>query len=1095
MKAVMMILAAAIGLSAVGVEYELKGNSRSLPDDPRCDLRPGLKMSCRVKFAAHPSEVGQMSFLQKGHPNSPGSFWLRVDGGRERVAFSFFVNLGTGPEPRVSVLGADDIKVGKWYDVSAGWDGTNTWITVNGTTARRRRTCKQALPGCAGPLVVGPIHGTVADSVVDAPAPPLGDTSLAPGIRIACNAKFLGEPKGETTILHRKNAYWLRYDRRDSETEGAFNLFVFLNGSWEPRTSVRMPIELGRVYRLCGGWTGKMVSLDVDDVVSEPVRRQGRCSREEGSVSAGTKGVVAVTDLRIRNERSPLVSFGMFRTRELMPRIGAPATLKVDLANIGTPIGPCTVVAQGKNGVKMTPARIKLAGLGEGESRPLEWRVDAGTNGLAFLEFSVEREGQTLTRAGKRVVFMPAKDPDYSAKAWSPPIKPGRTWYIDADAGDDTKDGLTPRTAWRTFKNTEGMELGPGESLLLKRGCVFNGDLVVSARASAKNWAEIGAYGKGMRPRISRNRHLNDRCGWVRGAAYLAVRDIVFSNAGSGFTVECSREGDGHILVERCLAHHIEGQYRFNSHGIPEWWDEPGASGANRSTGVAVTGRHARWIVMRDCESYQCSSGFMVGGVDTFVNRMYCHDNYAHNTSPHPYNLASRSWMTDCVFDASGWHAPAGTMGIMLAGNDGWIVRGCHFLNQPDSGSPDQGGIDFEAGGENCLLDRCTFRNNAGAAIEVLGLRSPQTRNVHIRACKFDRNNWSYKNGPAEIQVWGSPHTDEDVACSNGRIEGNGYVLVPGVPFYVNHSRTTNDWTLVDNREFDFAEELDKAFPYIDPPEVRTCGEIWTDNPVAALSARVQDGRRSENGWTAPLGPSLALAWEQTEGPAGVAFAKPAAACTKAMFPGEGDYRVQLKADNGTLWRTSRTAVHVLPKGARTFGAWDFAKPLDTQGWRAENTGTSYRFIPGRIPFWNTEAFPVHLVCGDYYVIAMQNAAGACIVTPADRDTGISFSGDRANAVRVKMMNHTDSAKMRLWWQTDAVPEWKEECSVAFDVKPHDTDDAVYTVPVPGIGVAKQLRISFSAGGSPVTGTCRIDYIWAGHLPTAANSFILDEKR
>ncbi len=1095
MKAVMMILAAAIGLSAVGVEYELKGNSRSLPDDPRCDLRPGLKMSCRVKFAAHPSDVGQMSFLQKGHPNSPGSFWLRVDGGRERVAFSFFVNLGTGPEPRVSVLGADDIKVGKWYDVSAGWDGTNTWITVNGTTARRRRMCKQALPGCAGPLVVGPIHGTVADPVVDAPAPPLGDTSLAPGIRIACNAKFLGEPKGETTILHRKNAYWLRYDRRDSETEGAFNLFVFLNGSWEPRTSVRMPIELGRVYRLCGGWTGKMVSLDVDDVVSEPVRRQGRCSREEGSVSAGTKGVVAVTDLRIRNERSPLVSFGMFRTRELMPRIGAPATLKVDLANIGTPIGPCTVVAQGKNGVKVTPARIKLAGLGEGESRPLEWRIDAGTNGLAFLEFSVEREGQTLTRAGKRVVFMPAKDPDYSAKAWSPPIKPVRTWYIDADAGDDTKDGLTPRTAWRTFKNTEGMELGPGESLLLKRGCVFNGDLVVSARASAKNWAEIGAYGKGMRPRISRNRHLNDRCGWVRGAAYLAVRDIVFSNAGSGFTVECSREGDGHILVERCLAHHIEGQYRFNSHGIPEWWDEPGASGANRSTGVAVTGRHARWIVMRDCESYQCSSGFMVGGVDTFVNRMYCHDNYAHNTSPHPYNLASRAWMTDCVFDASGWHAPAGTMGIMLAGNDGWIVRGCHFLNQPDSGSPDQGGIDFEAGGENCLVDRCTFRNNAGAAIEVLGLRSPQTRNVHIRACKFDRNNWSYKNGPAEIQVWGSPHTDEDVACSNGRIEGNGYVLVPGVPFYVNHSRTTNDWTLVDNREFDFAEELDKAFPYIDPPEVRACGEIWTDNPVAALSARVQDGRRSENGWTAPLGPPLTLAWEQTEGPAGVAFAKPAAACTKAMFPGEGDYRVQLKADNGTLWRTSRTAVHVLPKGARTFGAWDFAKPLDTQGWRAENTGTSYRFIPGRIPFWNTEAFPVHLVCGDYYVIAMQNAAGACIVTPADRDTGISFGGDRANAVRVKMMNHTDSAKMRLWWQTDAVPEWKEECSVAFDVKPHDTDDAVYTVPVPSIGVAKQLRISFSADGSPVTGTCRIDYIWAGHLPTAANSFILDEKR
>jgi len=327
--------------------------------------------------------------------------------------------------------------------------------------------------------------------------------------------------------------------------------------------------------------------------------------------------------------------------------------------------------------------------------------------------------------------------------------------------------------------------------------------------------------------------------------------------------------------------------------------------------------------------------------------------------------------------------------------------------------------------------------------------------------------------------VWGSPGTGEDVACSNGRIEGNGYVLVPGVPFYVNHSRTTNDWILANNKEFDFAEELDKAFPYVDPPEVRACGEIWTDDPVAALSAQVQEGL----GRAVAPRPPLTLTWEQVEGPAGVAFAKPSAVCTKATFPGEGDYRVQLKADNGTLWRTSRTAVHVLPAGARTFGAWDFSKPLDAQGWRAENTGTSYRFLPGKVAFWNSESFPVRLVCGDYYVIAMLNAAGACLVTPDDRDTGVSFTPDRANAVRVKMMNHTDSVNMRLWWQTDGTPEWKEENSVAFDVKPQDVDDAVYTVPMPRIGGIKQFRLSFSADGSPVTGTCRIDYIWAGYLP------------
>ena len=1073
MKNVLTIAATmTLALAAAGIEYRMDSKTpcRTLVDDPRCDVRPGLAMSCRVRFDEHPSKAGQLSLLRKGGSNSPGSFWLRVDGPKEGVKFSFFVNIGAGPEPRVSLLGPDDIKVGEWYDVSAGWDGTNAWLAVNGKVRRQRRACMGTVPACAGPLELGPMRGTVADPVVDTPPPPIADTSVAPGMRIACSATFLREPKGETTIVHRKDSYWLRYDRYGSR-RGSFNLYMYLNGSWEPRCSVGMDVSTGHVYRLCGGWTGEKVSLNVDGVESLPVRRRGRYAHGEGTVSLGTASTVKVEDFRMRNDRRPIVSFGMFRTRELMPRVGSPAVLTVNLDNIGTALGRCEVVAKANGGVKVTPERTAIASLDENATVPLEWRVDSGTNGFAYLEFSVVENGREVAKEKKRVVFMPVEDPDYSAKAWNPPVKPTRTWYVDSADGDDSRDGLSPQTAWRTFKNAEGMELGPGERLLLKRGCVFNGDLLVSARGSAENWAEIGAYGDGMRPRISRNRHLNDRCGWVRGAAYLAVRDLIFSNAGSGFTVDCCREGDGHILVERCLAHHIEGMYRFNSHGIPEWQDAPGAEGGTRSTGVSVVGWQARRVVMRDCESYQCSSGFRVGGVETFVNRMYCHHNYAHNTSPHPYNLASRSWMTDCVFEASGWHAAAGTMGIMLAGNDGWIVRGCHFLDQPDSGSPDQGGIDFEASGENCLVDRCTFRNNAGAAIEVLGLRSPQTRNVHIRGCKFDRNNWSYKNGPAEIQVWGSPGTGEDVACSNGLIDGNGYVLVPGVPFYVNHSRTTNDWILADNREFDFAEELDRSFPYVDPPEVSACGEIWTDDPVAALSAKVC-GKGD-----------VRVEWEQVEGPAGVAFAKPGSACTKATFPGEGDYRVQLKADNGTLWRTGRTAVHVLPVGSRTFGAWDFSKPLDAQGWHAEKTGTAYRSLPGKIAFWNSESFPVHIVCGDYYVVALQDAAGACLVTPDNRDTGITFSRDRADAIRIKMQNRTNSRRMRIWWQTDSSPEWDEAKSVVFDVKPQDTDDTVYTARIPRIGGVKQLRLSFSADASPVTGTCRIDYIWAGRLP------------
>lgn len=898
---------------------------------------------------------------------------------------------------------------------------------------------------------------------------PPADAAIAPGFRFGCSARFLKPPTGETTILCKPGEYWLRYDCSPGRAEGSFNFFVNLEGAWEPRLAFAASVETGRVYRLTGGWTGRALTFAVDGEELAPMRRRG-CPRPSGSqLSFGSRDVVEVSGFTIHNERRPAAVFGMFRTRELMPRIGTPATLCAEVVNVGCDSGPCTLAARGRDGVTATPAVMSLDNLQEGCRRRCEWKIDPGTNGIAYVDFALTgRDGATLLKETRRVVFMPTQDPDYSARAWNPPTKPTRTWHVDSLSGDDSRDGLSPQTAWRTFRNAAGLELGPGERLLLRRGCTFRDELAVSARGSAENWAEIGAYGTGMRPQISRRRHIGDRCAYVDGAACLAVRDITFCNAGSGLYVRCSRSGDGQVLVERCLAHHIEGTYFFNAHGLPEWRDQPGPAGGASSRGFEVGGPYARRVVMRDCESYQCSSGFCVNGVDTFLNRMFCHDNYSHNTSPHPFNLASRSWMTDCVFDASGWHAALGTMGVMLAYNDGLIMRGCHFLNQPDSGSPDQGGVDFELLGENCLIDRCTFRGNAGAAIEVLGLQSPQTRNLYIRGCRFDRNNWTRKNGPAEIQVWGSPATAPDIACSNGRIEGNGFVLVPGVQFYVNRTRTTNDWALVGNREFDFPEDLDRAFPYPDPPAVAVCDETWTDSHSAALFARVGGCVGGK------------LRWEQTEGPAAVEFARPEDRCTRASFPAIGDYRVQVVADNGTLWRTARTAVHVLPPGARTCRVWDFAKPLDAQGWSAERTGSRFMVLPQKNN--SIKSFPVHLVCGDYFVVAVEESREACIVTPDDRSVGVEFSASRANAMRIRMQNGTTSRRMRLFWQTDGEPEWKAGNSLAFDVRPQDDDDEVYEVRVPQVGGVKRLKLAFSADGERVSGTCRIDYIWIGRL-------------
>ena len=664
---------------------------------------------------------------------------------------------------------------------------------------------------------------------------------------------------------------------------------------------------------------------------------------------------------------------------------------------------------------------------------------------------------------------------------WSPPITPTKAIYIDSRSGNDSGDGLSPATAWKTLRKARGTVLGPGERLLLKRGSVFGSELRVSAKGAPGNWAEIGAYGDGMNPQIRRSRHINERCASIANPEYLALRDITVCNAGQGIVVTYSRKSGGHLLIERCVAHHIEGSYIFNSHGIPDWWNE---KGRGKSCGVFVIGgENAHHVIMRSCEFFQCSSAFNVQAVDSCITRIFCHDNYAPNTSSHPGFYVSRGSLTDSVFDASGWQASAGTMGVMLIGNRNSVIRGCHFLNQPDSGSHDEGGIDFEKNGEDCLVDRCTFRNNAGAAIEVLGLHSPQTRNIHIRGCKFDRNNFARKLGPAEIFIYGDASTSRELACSSGIVESNGYVRTPGVEFFVNNSCSSNDWRLVGNRAFDFSSELDKAFPYPEPPEIDICGEIWTDKPNVAIEAKVR-------------GKVAKIKWEQTEGLPGVTFVTPGRAETMAKFPKSGDYRVSLTADGGELWRRAHTAVHVLPKGTRMMRSWTFSRNLDSEGWSAEETGCEYIFHyqkakdgPGAY-VRSYRSYPVRTACGGYFVVTMKDSANARIVTSEERSVAVSFNEKACNVVCVKMQNRTNSRRMRLWWQGDMKDfVWRQENSCAFDVRPMDVDDTVYSIDMPAAGAVRRLRLDFSADGEPTTGTCRIDYIWTGRRTGETDCF------
>jgi len=1079
-----------------------------VPDSPDLRPAPGLRIDLWVKVDALGRSFDPL--LMKNH-----EYQLRIDPPGEGGYFAFFLDLN-GWEPRVR--SKTPVKVDTWYHVSAGWDGQELWLDVDG---QRSSVPRRGTPQPLGePLQLGLFDGVLDELRIENPqARPSGvaqwlfegdlrdasehghhlsgkdpefaavpggkafkatrsvqvpsspDLQLAPGFRLDCSVCFEKLPPEGRQIVVKNNEYQLRLNSQ--KEGGGFALFLNLNG-WEPRVTSAEKVEAGKWYRLTAAWDGFVLSLDVNGQRSRTIRSGLAQGTDNPLVIGASTGLI--DNLKIENPRLPTLQVRDARQEHALLLAGRPEKFSTVIRNIGLPAGQVTALVKLPAGVRnLGPATYQLGELPTGGQATLDWSVQAERPVLGHAEIQITAPGIRPLVARHPLVFLASEagpPPSASAKLPAGPGGDGKatTYYIDSVAGDNARAGTSPETAWKDFAQINGRVLGPGERLLLCRGSMFTEELVLSARGTADNWAEIGTYGVGPRPIIRRNWDIDDRCALVRDPDYLRIRGLVVCYAGKGLIVTYTQLGHRGLLIEDCIAHHIEGLYRFNAHGIPEWLNRrgPAGDGGHSSSGIGINGATAADVVLRNCEMFQCSSGYFVRGDDAVVDRVYCHDNIVHNTSPHPFLVsARRALLVNSIFDASGWHASAGTMGIMLGDIHGLIIRNCYFRNQPDSGSHDEGGIDFENRGNGCLIDHCTFENNAGAAIEVLGLQSPQTTNIEIRNSRFIQNNTAKKLGPGEIFVWGRSR-DPAICCSNGVVRGNGYVLLPGVQFFVNEKPDLTAWTLADNTQYASIAEIDRGMPFNRPPVVDAGPDVRTNQATVALAGRVQDDGQ-------PQGRPLAIAWEVLSGPGSVTFANAHAAATTATFAAAGDYVLRLVADDGELWSSRMAVVHILPPGTTVRAAWEFNKNLDKEGWTEVNPGTQTQTWPDA--HFPTTSHPVKIVAGGYYVLAIENSTDAHLLSA--EPLGVELTGNET--VTLRFQNHTPATQMRLRFTTDGQSDWSAAQSHTFAVTPNDNAPRTYTINMMGVpgwkGRLKQLRIDL-ATGAPLTGTCRFDYIW-----------------
>ena len=78
-----------------------------------------------------------------------------------------------------------------------------------------------------------------------------------------------------------------------------------------------------------------------------------------------------------------------------------------------------------------------------------------------------------------------------------------KTYYVDPQTGRDTNDGLTPEKPLATLFAVNRLALAPGDTVLLKRGSVFEKQFLHLRCCGEKNCPiTIAAYGEGSAPRI-----------------------------------------------------------------------------------------------------------------------------------------------------------------------------------------------------------------------------------------------------------------------------------------------------------------------------------------------------------------------------------------------------------------------------------------------------------------------------------------------------------------------------------------------------------------------------------------------------------------
>jgi hypothetical protein len=75
-------------------------------------------------------------------------------------------------------------------------------------------------------------------------------------------------------------------------------------------------------------------------------------------------------------------------------------------------------------------------------------------------------------------------------------------YYVSSSTGDDSRDGKSVSTAWKTISKVNGKTYLPGDSILFRCGDVWRETMIIPSSGRSGNYIYFGSYGTGAKPKI-----------------------------------------------------------------------------------------------------------------------------------------------------------------------------------------------------------------------------------------------------------------------------------------------------------------------------------------------------------------------------------------------------------------------------------------------------------------------------------------------------------------------------------------------------------------------------------------------------------------